>query len=238
VVQDDAGSAFQEAYHRHYARGNPPFDPRRSAKAYVPLAKHLPPGDGRMLDLGCGDGRLLHFLVRRGYSKLVGVDGSPGQLESARTNIGKGVELVKADVLGYLEGEIACFDAIFMYDIIEHLPLDDALLLLRRARSHLSENGQVFVRTPNMGTLGASLSRYATVTHRIGLTERSIQELLDVAGYTGWEFIPTGPRGVYGWCKRRISRFAHRWAYWLSDRTPPRVLGKNLLVRAWKREIT
>lgn len=90
----------------------------------------------------------------------------------------------------------------------------------------------------DIATLRAPLSRYIAAICRIGPTERSIEELLDVAGYRGGEIIPTGPQGFHGWCRRRISRFTHRWACWLSERTPPRILGKGLLLRTWKGEPT
>ncbi len=58
-----------------------------TGSSYDLLADCLPqPIDGRVLDLGCGDGHLLELLTRKGLSaeQLVGLDMSPDELRLAR----------------------------------------------------------------------------------------------------------------------------------------------------------
>lgn len=52
------------------------------------LTQHLST-DSRILDLGCGYGRLLGLLFERGYRNLVGFDLAPAMIASARKNFPK-----------------------------------------------------------------------------------------------------------------------------------------------------
>lgn len=68
----------------------------------------LKPGPGeRILDVGCGDGRLTQALVAAG-SIVVGVDSSPQQVEAARKR-GLDVRVTDAESLDFIEE----FDAVF-----------------------------------------------------------------------------------------------------------------------------
>jgi trans-aconitate 2-methyltransferase len=57
-------------------------------------------GDERVLDAGCGTGRVTVALVERlPRGEVVAVDGSPAMVEAARERLGDGVELRVADLL-------------------------------------------------------------------------------------------------------------------------------------------
>jgi SAM-dependent methyltransferase len=98
-------------------------------------AAHLPEDLGDMLDVGCGDGRLLRTLEARGYSgTLTGCDGSHAGLARA------GVPGVRCDV-GALPFADGSFDGVACCEVMEHLP-DDVLRSLvselqRVARSYV-----------------------------------------------------------------------------------------------------
>jgi trans-aconitate 2-methyltransferase len=56
-------------------------------------------GDERVLDAGCGTGRVTAALVERlPRGEVVGVDGSPAMIEQARERLGEGVDLRVADL--------------------------------------------------------------------------------------------------------------------------------------------
>ncbi len=112
------------------------------------------PLDGRMLDLGCGNGGLAQALARRDQRGLyVGVDFSAGLLEFAAAGIPAESALrclfVTAD-LGApdwpdrLPGEAAGhFDFILAFAVLHHLPGADLRLgLLRQVRLLLAPGGQ------------------------------------------------------------------------------------------------
>ena len=57
-------------------------------------------GDERVLDAGCGTGRVTAALVERlPRGEVVAVDGSPSMVEQARERLGAGVEVFAADLL-------------------------------------------------------------------------------------------------------------------------------------------
>jgi SAM-dependent methyltransferase len=72
---------------------------RHRAELLSSVGPALAPGD-RVLDLGCGDGRLGEFLVPYGLT-YVGVDGSSSMVAAARRRLGKAAEIVHADLNDY-----------------------------------------------------------------------------------------------------------------------------------------
>ncbi len=128
MASSEVEESLLAAYERTYARGNRPFSPRQTIKASRHLLRYLPGSGASILDLGCGDGRLLYSLKSFGYKRLVGVDACPGLLTAAREKLGDGIELVKADIICYLARQEERFDVIFLFDIVEHFPLDGAVL--------------------------------------------------------------------------------------------------------------
>src|SRR5438874_4540220 len=77
----------------------------------------------RIIDVGCGNGRLVWWLQHIGYDDAEGIDVSGEQVEIAR---GLGVANVqKADLRAYLGGQPAAYDAIIMRDVLEHFTRPD-----------------------------------------------------------------------------------------------------------------
>jgi trans-aconitate methyltransferase len=89
----------------------------------LPVVELLAPRPGeRILDLGCGDGALTRVLVRVGC-QVVGVDGSPDQIEAAR-RLGLDARVMEAERLGF-EGE---FDAVFSNAALHWMKQPDAVI--------------------------------------------------------------------------------------------------------------
>ncbi len=82
-----------------------------------------------MLEFGCGRGEFLDLLRERGLSYL-GVDLDAGMVDRCHE---KGhTQVVHADGLEYLEGlKDGSLGAIFSAQVIEHLPYESLLRLLR-----------------------------------------------------------------------------------------------------------
>ena len=76
--------------------------------------------DTRILDVGCGDGRLGAWLHGQTKAGVWGIDPSLPRIGKAKTNDPAGNYLV-FDAWEYLAGENAKFDLIFMLDFLEHL---------------------------------------------------------------------------------------------------------------------
>ena len=123
--------------------------------AKVGLYRRLVPRAGRLLDVGCGDGRILDMLRRHGRPDwdLWGVELGPRAVARARA---KGYTVLAGrfeDVA--LEPE--AFDLLVMNQLIEHV--DDPRAMLAKARAALRPGGHVVIETPNLDSLDARLFR-------------------------------------------------------------------------------
>ena len=99
------------------------------SSAKLSIRPELLPADGRLLDLGCGDGRHLAEAVRRGCA-AVGVDCDASAIVEARRRSGADTVIADAAALPFRDG---AFEAVICTETLEHLP-DDAAALAEIAR--------------------------------------------------------------------------------------------------------
>jgi tRNA (cmo5U34)-methyltransferase len=97
--------------------------PHRSSGEAV-LLDELPPGELRVLDLGCGDGRLLELVLEaRPGSTGIAVDASPPMIAKARERFaGRPVDVLEHDLGDALPPEWGRFDAVVSSFAIHHVP--------------------------------------------------------------------------------------------------------------------
>lgn len=105
------------------------------------LERRHPPG--RLLDVGCGTGLFLAVARRRGWEPA-GVDDSAEATAHARERFGLTVE---TGDFATVAGRVGRFDAVTMWDIIEHAR--DPVGLLAAVRDVLAPGGIVGLSTPN-----------------------------------------------------------------------------------------
>ena len=111
------------------------------------LARGLPSGDERVLDLGCGSGEwLLRALVARPQLRAEGVDTSGGSLDQARERAGG---LGVADRLALHQQDAADFSSPHRFDLVLSVGAAHAfgglLPTLAAARRHLAPGGRVLI---------------------------------------------------------------------------------------------
>jgi 2-polyprenyl-3-methyl-5-hydroxy-6-metoxy-1,4-benzoquinol methylase len=105
------------------------------------LERHRAPGT--MLDVGCGTGLFLATARRRGW-RVTGIDANAEATAWAREHFGLEV---RTGEFSAFETNGRGFDAITMWDIIEHSR--DPLGLLMAARRALAPGGMLALSTPN-----------------------------------------------------------------------------------------
>jgi trans-aconitate 2-methyltransferase len=83
-------------------------------------------GDETVLDAGCGTGRVTAVIAERvPRGKVIGVDGSPTMIETARGNLGDRAELIVSDLLELELTEPV--DVVFSNAVFHWIPDHDAL---------------------------------------------------------------------------------------------------------------
>ena len=113
--------------------------------------KYLPK-KAKILDVGCGNGRLLSFLKKQGGYNIdyTGIDFSEGLLAEAKKKYSneKFICMDMRDIEKKLEGK---FDAIFSIASFHHLEsFKDRVEVLESFRSHLKPGGKIFMTNWNL----------------------------------------------------------------------------------------
>jgi SAM-dependent methyltransferase len=99
---------------------------------------------GRVLDVGCGDGRFLQFAQTRGWTG-VGVDYEERMIALARA---KGVDAHARDFAEFFKAQPpAAFDAAVMFDVLEHAP--EPRVLLAALKPALKGGAHLAITFPN-----------------------------------------------------------------------------------------
>lgn len=194
--------------------------------------------DAAILDAGSGAGHFLYFLKKKGYVNYTGVDISHQQIEFCRKNISENVVL--ADIFDYLQEKKGCFDLISVNDVLEHIPKERVHSFLCLARQTLKPNGKIILKTPNMGNFFSLYPRYKDFTHESGFTEKSLHQVLWLAGFRDMTiFGPEAhyPKTIKGKLQKSVSlfiRFALRKLYQYQGYVAPEIMSPLLVTVAVK----
>lgn len=104
--------------------------------------------DSDVLDLGCGNGRLLYYLEKQGFRSYLGVDQSEALLQLARSkHPDQPFYLSDMSELSHLDQK---FDSIFVIASFHHLPPDAQLKALKEWKKLLKPGGMIFMSNWNL----------------------------------------------------------------------------------------
>jgi 3' terminal RNA ribose 2'-O-methyltransferase Hen1 len=165
-------------------------------------------GARSVLDLGCGEGKLLGILLAdRQFERIVGLDVSIRSLEIARRRLrlerlpdrqAQRISLIHG-ALTYRDRRLANFDAAALVEVIEHLD-PPRLAALERVLFEFARPKTIVLTTPNReyNTVWQSLpaGEFRHADHRFEWTRREFQEwtarVADRFGYSV-RFLAVGP---------------------------------------------
>jgi 2-polyprenyl-3-methyl-5-hydroxy-6-metoxy-1,4-benzoquinol methylase len=139
------------------------------------------------LDLGCGSG-FYSRMLKKHSAKLIGVDLNYGALNSTT-----GYDLIYLADIRDFDKYVNDYDAIFLFDVIEHLEKDDGLLLLSKA---IDKKAFIAIATPSKFFHNKWFRREGTPQQH-----RSIWSIEDFTklGFKVWLFYREGYLGeIYG----------------------------------------
>jgi SAM-dependent methyltransferase len=156
---------------------------------YLPLLNDLD-RTAPILEIGCGDGGVLAYLARRGFSHAAGLDISREQVELARR---RGVQAEVGDVFESLVGRETGAAAILAVDVFEHFSRDELVRLAPLLRAALRPGGRLMVQTANGAGLFPAQVIYGDLTHMTIFTPQSLEQLLRAAGFVDFAFYEAGP---------------------------------------------
>ena len=138
------------------ARALPPFERAYATIRFLIMRPKLLsvldlllPEEGRILDIGCGFGLFAaYFAQTQPARRIVGVDPDGRRTEMAKQTFAKlgleGHEFMAVDARdAQVEGP---FDAVYILDVMHHIPKDDQLALLRRLHGLLAPRGVLVIK--------------------------------------------------------------------------------------------
>jgi SAM-dependent methyltransferase len=144
------------------------------------LEHHGLPPPAKVLEVGCGSGAVAGALHERGYS-VVGVDTAEILVRKADQRF-PAVTFV-AGSIDQLAPELGPFDAIGLFDVLEHL--DDPLSLLKAAIRHARPGALVVATVPAIGSLYSIVDELAGHKRRYEMGE--LKRTFADAGLNGVE---------------------------------------------------
>ena len=134
------GNSFQDALYIHFYDQKPP---KLLEKIVLRKSKE---GNFNILDLGCGGGRVLFSLQKKGLlqkaKRIIGVDISEIRIRRLVGNV-TGVEGIVSDACNVGILNSSSFDIIICSQLIEHIP--DESCLLGEIRRLLKDDGYLYV---------------------------------------------------------------------------------------------
>ncbi|WP_437187875.1 glycosyltransferase [Planctomicrobium sp. SH668] len=169
----------------------------------------VPSTSQRVLDVGCGGGRLGAAIKARQAAEVVGIELNPLAIDSACQRLD---EVIVGDIqTGAIEFPDGTFDCVICADVLEHLR--DPLAVLRRLRRWLSPGGVLITSLPNVRnqkvirSLLAGNWTYESAglldeDHVRFFTRREIEKLLFRAGFQPQEQRMVPGEGFAEWVEK------------------------------------
>jgi SAM-dependent methyltransferase len=150
---------------------------RARLESYVPLFD----GQTDVLDIGCGRGEFLELLGARGI-RARGIDLNHEMAEASRA---RGLDVTRADALGYLRGlPDASLGGLFAAQVVEHLDPTYLMQVLETALHKLRPGAVIVLETVNVACWVAFFESYIRdLTHVRPLHPETLQYLVRASGF-------------------------------------------------------
>ena len=148
-----------------------------------------------ILDIGCGDGKLLNELSRIfSTDRIIGIDYSPRAAAIARY-FNPTLDIHAGDVANQRVSNVA--DVVTLVEVLEHIPIDEVFAFVKGIRNHIKKDGVLILTVPSTNvptnkkhfqhfdrqTIEEALSPFFTIhtctyLNKVGFLSRLIQIML------------------------------------------------------------
>ena len=165
-------------------------DYEKSSKGFSMWYYDCLPSDKKVkiLDIGCGDGKFLYFLIQNGYTEIEGLELSHSIAAEANKNVGCPIKVVD-DTIAYLMENPERFHTITMNDVLEHIDKKETIHFLSAVKNAIVPGGNLIVNVPQVSGISSLYCRYIDFSHQIIYTEMSLRQVLMLAGFEEIRFI-------------------------------------------------
>jgi 2-polyprenyl-3-methyl-5-hydroxy-6-metoxy-1,4-benzoquinol methylase len=151
------------------------FTSRRKIIDRVIRSQVSPPGDARILEVGCGTGSNLNLLQRFGRVEAIEPDDAARKLARLRG----GVEVMDGMLPDGVKLDDFAYDLIVMLDVLEHIPDDRSAL--EALRSKLRAGGRILLTVPAVPWLWSAHD--VAHHHERRYTGNSLSKVVRASGY-------------------------------------------------------
>lgn len=177
------------------------------------VAKHRAPG--RLLDVGCSDGRFLHQMQQLGGWECIGVELMDDAAAVGRQRYGL---TILTGVVEAVDLPLHSFDVITLWDVLEHV--HDPAGVLQRVAELLRPGGVLLFSVPLLDSLGGRVFGkywigYETPRHLHIFTRKTVQQYLRNGGFQVLQETVLN---------RSSHAFADSLRFWLRGHGAPRTL--------------
>ena len=132
----------------------------------------------RLLEIGFGEGLFLDWGKYAGFD-IAGVEINRDFYALAKE---RGHKVYLGNVKEVLSDSDKRFDGIFLFDVLEHLTLEEISDLFNFFQTILAEKGKIVVRVPNGGSPFGRFLQHSDATHVTVLTGSKIQDIAQLSG--------------------------------------------------------
>lgn len=205
----DLDNVAEYQYNEQYFTNSKYKDKSAQEKEYFRrkkiVKKYLP--KGRILDCGCAAGEFVQYISGEGI-KADGCD------------ISQDAIMIAKERYPSLKRHFCCigqlgdkkYDAVCLWDVIEHLPNPHEIML--KLRSEIKDNGYVFISTPNIGAGFAKIlkRKWPFMTppeHLSFFSRKSISYLAKISGMTIVDWKTKGKWANVGFVLYKFNRVSN-----------------------------
>jgi SAM-dependent methyltransferase len=149
------------------------------------IAKFMPPGNGTLLDYGCGSGTWLSLLKELDCNyRMIGTDITRGPLEELRR---RGIEAYQCDETTLSRHvKPGSVGVVHLFHVIEHVP--DAGRVLESIREILAPGGVLIGQTPNVDSPGRRVwgdlwNQWHAPQHLVLFSDQTLKRHAQKAGF-------------------------------------------------------
>ena len=123
--------------------------------------------DARILDYGCGYGRVMKALSQKGYTCVEGVDFSPEMIEyGRRIHPELDLKVISSPHLPYSDRE---FDAVILFTVLTCIPRNETQIsLIRELKRVLRVGGLLYISDLSLQSDERNLKRYGEFEKKYG----------------------------------------------------------------------